>query len=69
MRTLALVAALVVAGGSSSSAAADAPPVPDEIALKPDARLEAWRLNRRAPGVGAGHTRQARWLIPICWGA
>ena len=35
------------------ASAADAPPVPDEVAAKLDARLESWQIGHRAPGVAA----------------
>ena len=54
VRALALVALLSAVGALASPAvAADAPPVADEIAIKLDARIDAWRTNRRAPGVAA----------------
>jgi D-alanyl-D-alanine carboxypeptidase len=52
----ALAFGLVVAWLSAvpgATAAADAPPVPDAVAAKLDARLDAWRVAHRVPGVTA----------------
>jgi D-alanyl-D-alanine carboxypeptidase len=64
VRALALVgllAAVVVAGPVLG---ADAPPVPDDVVVKLEARIDAWRTHQRAPGVAAAvrFPDGSRWI-------
>jgi D-alanyl-D-alanine carboxypeptidase len=69
VRALALVGPIALAlAGLVGAAAQPAPvlgaPVPEEVAAKLDARIDAWRADRRAPGVAAAvrFPDGSRWI-------
>ena len=53
VRALALVGLLAAAFVPAPVRGADAPPVPEDVVAKLDARIDAWRTHHRAPGVAA----------------
>ena len=64
MRALALAALFAAVAVPAPAAGSGPPAVPDEVAIKLDERLDAWRSNQRAPGVAAAvrFPDGSRWI-------